>query len=233
MDLCCFSATGNSRRAADLARQICGNTDLFFAVFPVHAQTVPDLFRARLEALPPGSGPACVICTFGGVNPGSALADCAAILAGKGYSVIAAAQLPDRHSYDRAVPAGRLDLPRRWREDELEEFLRAVRKKVAHDPSPVQLPRKNSLGKHLPQPLLATLGTCYPASAPDLCTHCGQCAAVCPTGAALGDKRACIRCAACVDACPVHARVLRFRAPVTRWYLERNIRRAKEPEFYL
>lgn len=202
------------------------------AAFPVHAQTVPRVFRQRILALPQGTGPACILCTYGGVDPGSALRDCARLLARRGYTVLAAAELPDRHSYDRSHCPG-LEVPRRWRDEELSAFAQAVRDKLSAQPSPVRLPHRLSPGRYLPQHAMAALGTRYPAPDAQLCTHCGRCAAVCPTGAALGDKKRCIRCAACVDACPSGARRLELRTWVTRQYLARSIRAPKEPAFYL
>lgn len=231
MEVYCFSPTGNSRRAAETARRLCGNTPLFLTVFPVHAQTLPGPVRAWLKALPPMSGPACILCTYGGVSAGSALADAARLLTDRGLTVIAAAELPDRHSYDRADSA--LTVPRRWREDELAEFLTRAVQKAADGGGPVQLPRRPSPGKYFPQRLLAALGTCYPAADPSRCTQCGACERSCPTGAAFGRRTACIRCASCVDACPAKARALRFRTPVTRWYLKHGVQKAKEPAFYL
>ncbi len=231
MELFCFSCTGNSRRAAAVARRVCANAPLFLAVFPVHAQTLPDLVRAQLKALPAAPGPACILCTYGGISPGSALADAARVLAAKGLRVIAAAELPDRHSYDRA-DAG-LTVPRRWTEEELAEFLTRAAQKAADGGSSVPLPRRITPGKFFPQRLLAALGTRYPAADPSRCTRCGACETSCPTGAAFGSRSACIRCAACVDACPSQARTLRLRTPITRWYLRHGARRAKEPAFYL
>lgn len=232
MELFCFSCTGNSRRAAETAQRVCGDAPLFLAVFPVHAQTLPNLARTQLEDLPARSGPACLLCTYGGVSAGSALADAARILTAKGLTVIAAAELPDRHCYDRAVKGDDLSVPRRWTEDELTDFLTRTVQKVASGGGPAQLPRRFP-GELLPRRLLAALGTRYPAADPGRCTGCGACQKSCPTGAARGDTRACIRCASCVDACPVNARTLRFRTPITHWYLKHGIRKEKEPSFYL
>lgn len=231
MELYCFSPTGNSRRAADAARRVCGDAPLFLAVFPVHAQTLPELVRAQLKALPPMTGPACILCTYDGISAGSALADAARILTAKGLRVVAAAELPDRHSYDRAD--GSLIVPRCWTEEELAEFLTRAVQKAADGGGPVRPPRRVSPGKYFPQRLLAVLGTCYPAADPGLCTRCGACEKSCPTGAAFGDPKVCIRCAACVDVCPAKARVLRLRTPITRWYLRRGVSQIKEPAFYL
>ena len=233
MELYCFSCTGNTRRAADITREICGNSTLFAALFPVHAQGIPRLARRQLETLPSMSGPACVICTYGGVSPGAALSQGAAILTRKGLTVLAAAELPDRHSYDRAAGGGRLVLPRRWEQEELERFLRAVLAKAGGGGGAAALPCRLAPGRFFPQGALAALGTRYPRADKARCTGCMKCAAVCPAGAASGHRERCIRCAACVEVCPAGARALTFRTPVTKWYLARGIAREKAPQFYL
>lgn len=57
-----------------------------------------------------------------------------------------------------------------------------------------------------------------------VCTQCGACARICPTGAISADSLTetdaskCIKCAACVKGCPQHARKLNtpFAAPLAR-----------------
>jgi len=69
-----------------------------------------------------------------------------------------------------------------------------------------------------------------PACDADRCTHCGRCAAICPTQAvARGDEAhtdpaRCIRCCACVKGCPVGARSFHtpFAAALTRSFTRRK-----------
>lgn len=71
-----------------------------------------------------------------------------------------------------------------------------------------------------------------PAGDETLCTRCGRCAAVCPTGAIRRgdelhtDPARCLRCCACVKGCPVGART--FDTPFAA-ALARNFSRRKEP----
>lgn len=71
-----------------------------------------------------------------------------------------------------------------------------------------------------------------PACDADRCTHCGRCAAICPTQAiARGDEAhtdpaRCIRCCACVKGCPVGARS--FHTPFAA-ALARSFTRRKQP----
>ena len=71
-----------------------------------------------------------------------------------------------------------------------------------------------------------------PVTNADLCTHCGRCAAVCPTEAIRRgdelhtDPARCIRCCACVKRCPVGART--FDTPFAA-ALARNFGKRKPP----
>lgn len=66
------------------------------------------------------------------------------------------------------------------------------------------------------------------------CTHCGRCAAACPTGAIVPgnetatDAERCIRCCACVKGCPEGART--FTTPFAP-ALARNFKRRKAPVY--
>ncbi len=73
-----------------------------------------------------------------------------------------------------------------------------------------------------------------------LCSLCGTCASVCPTGAiivndtVITEPKQCILCQACVKNCPTEARTLdvpRIRQ-VARW-LDANYSKRKEPEIFL
>ena len=127
-----------------------------------------------------------------------------------------------------------------------EAFGRAVRRKLAgQGPLPVDAARLKAPGTPL-VPLLRFIRfvlayrrrqkkhpvVLLPAGSADRCTHCGRCAAVCPTGAiARGDElrtdaARCIRCCACVKGCPVGART--FETPFAA-ALSRNFARRKPP----
>ncbi|MFR8223227.1 MAG: DUF362 domain-containing protein [Alistipes shahii] len=84
----------------------------------------------------------------------------------------------------------------------------------------------------LPPPAEENPVVYLPACDADRCTHCGRCAAICPTQAiARGDEAhtdpaRCIRCCACVKGCPVGARS--FHTPFAA-ALARSFTRRKQP----
>lgn len=162
----------------------------------------------------------------------------------RGFVPVAAAAFVGEHSYSTErtpIAAGRPD-----GQDlaAAEAFGRAVRRKLAgQGPLPVDAARLKPPGTPL-VPLLRFIRfvlayrrrqkkhpvVLLPAGSADRCTHCGRCAAVCPTGAiARGDElrtdaARCIRCCACVKGCPVGART--FETPFAAT-LSRNFARRK------
>lgn len=150
------------------------------------------------------------------------------------------------HSYstpETPVAAGRPDAQDLAR---AAEFGAAVRKKLAAGtPAPVDAAKLKDV--HTPLvPMLRFIRfvvgyrrrqkknpvVYLPACDADRCTHCGRCAAICPTQAiARGDEAhtdpaRCIRCCACVKGCPVGARS--FHTPFAA-ALARSFTRRKQP----
>jgi len=80
----------------------------------------------------------------------------------------------------------------------------------------------------------------FPITQEMLCTLCGTCATVCPTGAitvshnVMTDPNGCMFCCSCIKNCPTQARV--FEASPIREKAEtlsKNCRDRKEPEIYI
>lgn len=159
---------------------------------------------------------------------------------------MAAAAFVGEHSYstpETPVAAGRPDAQDLAR---AAEFGAAVRKKLAAGtPAPVDAAKLKDV--HTPLvPMLRFIRfvvgyrrrqkknpvVYLPACDADRCTHCGRCAAICPTQAiARGDEAhtdpaRCIRCCACVKGCPVGARS--FHTPFAA-ALARSFTRRKQP----
>lgn len=241
-----FSPTGTSRRVAkalgpeaiDLTlpdrrrnapRPMAG--ELFTLIFPSYGQRVPGPLRDWLKGFPAVDAPACILCTYGSVSAGAALAEAAGLLARAGMTVTAAAELPGPHCYDCGetgrdlTGAGETDLA------EAADFYRRV---LAKEPkSPVNITPRWDAARLLPDRLAPVrLGVPRPGADHALCTRCGACQAVCPTGAAAYRAVGCIRCGACVRACSTGARKLRFRTQFVPWFLSKTIQK-RPPRFIL
>lgn len=185
-------------------------------VFPVYANGAPELVLDWLKETPAGPRRWVLLATYGSVNRGQALEECARAVREKGGTVVGAAALPGPHCYDfisgipKAAPS--------WDWAALEDFYRVVREK--REGIPLKAP-----GIHIPQCWMAWL-CAPPPKAEGNCVRCGRCLAVCPTGG-----QGCIRCGACVRVCPVGAKRLAFRTPFPKWYIRRGMAEEKTAFF--
>lgn len=217
---------------------------------PVYGGHVAPAAVKRLETLRGTGTPAVVIAVYGNRAFEKAVAELAELAARQGFVPVAAAAFVGEHSYStEAAPiaAGRPDT-----QDlaQAAAFGAAVRQKLAAErPEPIDAAKL----KDLHTPLLPMLRfirfvvgyrrrqkknpvVYLPAGDAALCTHCGRCAAICPTQAiARGDEvhtdpARCIRCCACVKGCPVGART--FDTPFAA-ALARSFTRRKPPVMLL
>lgn len=185
--------------------------DLCTLIVPVYANGAPELVLDWLERVPAGTKRWVFIATYGSVNRGQALEECARAVRGKG-TVVGAAALPGPHCYD-CIP-GIPKAPPSWDWAALEDFYRAVREKGEGI-------RLKAPGVHIPQRWMAWL-CAPPPKEGEGCIHCGRCFAACPTGG-----EGCIRCGACVRLCPTGGRKLAFRTPFPLWYIRRGMAEEK------
>lgn len=217
---------------------------------PVYGGHVTPTAVKRLETLRGAGTPAVIIAVYGNRAFEKAAAELAELASRQGFVPVAAAAFVGEHSYstDAApIAAGRpdaQDLP------QAAAFGAAVRQKLAAEtPAPIDAAKL----KDLHTPLLPMLRfirfvvgyrrrqkknpvVYLPAGDAGRCTHCGRCAAICPTQAiARGDEvhtdpARCIRCCACVKGCPVGART--FETPFAA-ALARSFTRRKPPVMLL
>lgn len=213
---------------------------------PVYGGHVAPTAAERLRSIRGEGTPAVVTVVYGNRAFEHAAAELAEMATHQGFVLVAAAAFVGEHSY--STPATPIAAGRPDPEDlaAAERFGAAVRDKLAAgNCTPVQADRL----KGLRTPLLPMLRfirfvlryrrqqknhpvVYLPEGDTERCTHCGRCAAVCPTGAiARGDETRtdptrCIRCCACVKGCPVGART--FHTPFAE-PLARNFSRRKEP----
>ena len=202
--------------AARLVAPVPLEGDLCTLIFPVYANGAPELVLDWLERVPWGTRRWVFIATYGSVNQGQALEECARAVRGKG-TVVGAAALPGSHCYDfipgipKAVPS--------WDWAELEDFYRAVREKQEEI-------RLKAPEFHIPQRWMAWLCAPPPKTKGD-CLHCERYRCVCPTGG-----KGCIRCGACVRLCPTGGKKLIFRTPFPLWYIRRGMAKEKTGFFH-
>jgi len=240
--LCYFSPTGSSRRVAEAVGRglkaertiVCDAThgaaafeaaqsDIAVFAVPVYGGHAAPAALQQMEAVRGAGTPAVVVVLYGNRAYGAAARELAAFITERGFVPVAAAAFVGEHSYSTArwpIAAGRPD-------DadcaEAEAFGREVVAKVAEGVRAVDVRRLPSVrnGVRSTWRFVRFVIGCrcrrneHPAAvetSAERCTHCGRCAALCPTGAiAAGseertDAARCIRCCACVKGCPSGAR---------------------------
>ncbi len=200
--------------------------DLLIAAVPVYGSKAAPAALDRLAGLRGEGTPATAVVVYGNRDYGSAAGELHAFLTERGFTVTAMAAFVGEHSYSRPdapIAQGRPDA-----EDLLsaERFGRAVWKKTAAsgttsavDPgSLAPAPNDTSSIVRFSQFIAdmkrpgAALPQKAPVTDPALCTQCGTCATLCPTGAippgngTITDASLCIKCCACVKGCPARAR---------------------------
>lgn len=219
------------------------------AVFamPVYGGHVPPTASERMRGLCGEGTPAVIIAVYGNRAFEGAAAQLAAATVEQGFVPAAAAAFVGEHSY--STPATPIAAGRPDSQDlaDAAAFGAAVRRKLTAGETPAPVDVRHLKGPRTPLlPLLRFIGfvlgyqrrqkkhpvVYLPRCDADRCTHCGRCAAICPTQAiARGDEEhtdpaRCIRCCACVKGCPVGARS--FSTPFSA-VLARDFARRKPP----
>lgn len=217
---------------------------------PVYGGHVPPLAAERMKQVRGTQTPAVIVAVYGNRAFEGAVAELAALAAAQGFRPVAAGAFIGEHSY--STPATPIAAVRPDADDlaRAAAFGATVRQKLAataagEAPAAVDVRKLKAPATPL-WPLLRFIAFALgymrrqkrrpvvylPTANADLCTRCGRCAAVCPTGAIRrGDELhtdpvRCIRCCACVKGCPVGART--FDTPFAA-ALARNFSRRKEP----
>lgn len=238
-----FAAGTDTVRRIDLTLQESCTDDIIaggMAVFaaPVYggrvAETAVERF-GRIRAVEPGCTPVILTVVYGNRDYEDALVELRDIAVRQGFVPLSAGAFVGEHSYSRPdegmpIAEGRPDaadcaVAKRFGAESRDKY-----DKEGWTPAEV---RGNVPYKEKGPATPAT-----PATDPELCTGCGNCIDVCPTGVvfltdaglAVSDSAGCIKCCACLKFCPVGAR--RFDTPYTE-KLFRNFSARREPELFL
>lgn len=226
-----------SREATKIARIMNGELAVIGA--PVYAGRLPKDMIPRLRTIRGNGAPAVVVVVYGNRAYEDALLELRDVASEAGFKPVAAGAFIGEHSYSTKqtpVAVGRPD------QDDLRkagEFGKMIAEKMRNLQElaasvPLQVPG------NYPYKQGSALSGISPVTQEAICTKCGECEAVCPTGAISmkdtiqTDRSACIRCCACVKSCPTGARVMEEpRIKQVAEQLSMNCRSRKEPEMYI
>lgn len=206
---------------------------------PVYAGRVAALAVQRLAELQGSKSPAVIVVTYGNRDFEDALIELRDIAVKADFLPLAAGTFIGEHSYSGAAMPIAADRPDAADLATAKAFGARILEKIlaVTDPAgadslkvPGNIPYKEAMAKMPFTPLVLQ----------SVCTECGACLPVCPTGAislASGiqiDQNLCIFCCACLKSCPEDA--LQIAAePIKQkiQWLHENCADRKEPGLYL
>ena len=240
------TTTHDATNAAPETASVPGDEAALFVV-PVYGGRVAPTALQRLDGVRGAGTPAVVVVVYGNRDIGSAATELAAFVAERGFVPVAAGAFVGEHSYSTPATPIAAARPDAQDLDAARRLGREVARKLASGATPAAIDASRLRAAR--SPLLSLVRfilfvlryrrqqkrrpvRLLPQTDAARCTHCGRCAALCPTGAiARGeeertDPARCIRCCACVKGCPVAARS--FTTPFAA-VLARNFARRKEP----
>lgn len=205
---------------------------------PVYGGRLPVQVIDRLKGLKGENTLAVPVVVYGNREFEDALLELKDLVAERGFYPVAGGAFIGEHSFstkDIPIAQGRPD-----EADLLKAaaFGKKISEKIGALPS-VENPVTLDIPGRFPYEGGVRKMTAAPVTRQALCTVCGDCAGVCPTGAVSVEKEVttavenCIRCCACIKACPEDARVWEdeMMKNITNWLYE-NCSVRKEPQVF-
>jgi len=206
---------------------------------PVYGGRLPLQAIYRFQTLKANGIPAVVVVVYGNRDYDDALLELKNLAEELGFQPVAGGAFIGEHSVsndDMPIATGRPDLADVKKAQEFGKKIRNLisgMKSVTKFP-PLKVPGNFPYKERRESPKIAQF------TDETLCTKCGDCVTLCPTGSITLDDTVqtnidtCIRCCACIKFCPPKARY--FNDPgmrqVTEW-LYTNYSERKEPDIYI
>ena len=206
---------------------------------PVYSGRVALEAVKRLHGLKVKQTPAVIVVVYGNRAYEDALLELRNLTVEAGFIPIAGGTFIGEHSHSKEaapIACGRPDV-----EDlkKAREFGMLIRKKMRDTDLLSEMPPLQVPG-NFPYKERRNRLKVSPITRETVCTLCGTCATVCPTGAITVSHRVmtnpdgCISCCSCIKNCPTQARI--YEAPevkeIAEW-LSKKCRDRKEPEIYV
>lgn len=223
-------------------------SDLVILATPVYYGRVPEEAASYFAALTAERTPAVLVVVYGNREFDDALIELRDIAAARGFIPVAGGAFIAEHSFSSSTHPIAQGRPDSSDLHKARQFGAAVREKLRGMESlqtmsaltvPGKVPYIEPKSLMMIKEARATVSF-TPETDTALCTQCGKCAEVCPTGAispddpTKTDKWQCLICFACVKSCPEGARKMKdpfFCARIQE--LHRTCQERKEPELYL
>jgi len=206
---------------------------------PVYAGRIPRIAAERLKQIKADKTPATIIVVYGNREYEDALLELSDLVKEVGFIPVAAGAFIGEHSYSTTatpIAVGRPDA-----EDLVQAryFGAMIRKKMGEMQS-LDTTAALPLPGNFPYKDYGAWPEMSPIILEDLCNLCGECTAVCPTGAitvdtnVMTDRKQCIMCCACVKSCPIKARVIEepLIKQIAQW-LSTSFQERKAPDIFV